>query len=83
MKNEDAVYVLTYSIIMLNTDQHNPQVRVSQFFLFWDKGYVLIKNQKRMTIDDYKRNLRGVNDGADFSSEYLVGAILAKGIARF
>lgn len=24
-----------------------------------------------MTIDDYKRNLRGVNDGGDFSSEYL------------
>ncbi|KZP23677.1 Sec7-domain-containing protein [Athelia psychrophila] len=53
VKNEDAVYVLTYSIIMLNTDQHNPQVR------------------KRMTIDDYRRNLRGVNDGADFSPEYL------------
>lgn len=25
-----------------------------------------------MTIDDYKRNLRGVNDGTDFSSEFLV-----------
>ena len=24
-----------------------------------------------MTIDDYKRNLRGVNDGSDFSPEYL------------
>lgn len=24
-----------------------------------------------MTIDDYKRNLRGVNGGNDFSSEYL------------
>ncbi|KAF7972108.1 hypothetical protein HWV62_18936 [Athelia sp. TMB] len=53
VKNEDAVYVLAYSIIMLNTDQHNPQV------------------QKRMTIDDYKRNLRGVNGGGDFSPEYL------------
>lgn len=26
-KNEDAVYVLAYSIVMLNTDQHNKQVR--------------------------------------------------------
>ena len=25
-----------------------------------------------MTIDDYKRNLRGVNDGCDFSPEFLV-----------
>jgi hypothetical protein len=28
--------------------------------------------QKRMTIEDYQRNLRGVNDGSDFSPEYLV-----------
>ena len=25
-----------------------------------------------MTLDDYKRNLRGVNDGSDFSPEFLV-----------
>lgn len=30
IKSEDAVYVLAYSIILLNTDLHNPQVRVSQ-----------------------------------------------------
>ena len=29
VKNEDAVFVLAYSIIMLNTDLHNPQIRVS------------------------------------------------------
>lgn len=28
-----------------------------------------------MTIDDYRRNLRGVNDGADFSPEYLVAHV--------
>lgn len=50
---EDAVYVLAYSVIMLNTDLHNPQ------------------NRKRMTIDDYRRNVRGVNDGKDFDPEYL------------
>jgi brefeldin A-resistance guanine nucleotide exchange factor 1 len=27
--------------------------------------------RKRMTIEDYQRNLRGVNDGSDFSPEYL------------
>ncbi|KAJ7197212.1 hypothetical protein GGX14DRAFT_471834 [Mycena pura] len=53
IQSEDAVYVLTYSIIMLNTDLHNPQVR------------------KRMTIEDYQRNLRGVNNGSDFSPEFL------------
>ena len=25
-----------------------------------------------MTIEDYQRNLRGVNDGSNFSPEYLV-----------
>ncbi|THH01721.1 hypothetical protein EW026_g1024 [Hermanssonia centrifuga] len=54
VKSQDAVYVLAYSIILLNTDQHNPQIR------------------KRMTIEDYMRNLRGVNDGSNFSPEYLL-----------
>ncbi|RPD79920.1 Sec7-domain-containing protein [Lentinus tigrinus ALCF2SS1-7] len=53
IKSQDAVYVLAYSVIMLNTDQHNPQIR------------------KRMTLEDYKRNLKGVNDGSDFSDEFL------------
>ncbi|KAF8636714.1 hypothetical protein AX17_003517 [Amanita inopinata Kibby_2008] len=53
IKSEDAVYVLAYSVIMLNTDLHNPQIR------------------KRMTIEDYMKNLRGVNDGTDFSPEFL------------
>lgn len=51
--SEDAVYVLAYSIIMLNTDLHNPQVT------------------RRMTIADYQKNLRGVNDGGDFDADYL------------
>ncbi|KAK7023901.1 SEC7 domain-containing protein [Favolaschia claudopus] len=53
IQNEDAVYVLAYSVIMLNTDQHNPQVR------------------QRMTIEDYTKNLRGVNNNSDFSAEFL------------
>jgi len=53
--NKDAVLVLTYAIIMLNTDQHNPNV----------------KKEKRMNYNDFARNLRGVNGGKDFAPEYL------------
>jgi brefeldin A-resistance guanine nucleotide exchange factor 1 len=53
--NNDAIFVLTYAIIMLNTDLHNPN----------------LKSAKRMTIEDFARNLRGVNDGKDFELDYL------------
>ncbi|RDW80746.1 Sec7 [Coleophoma crateriformis] len=53
--DKDAVFVLTYAIIMLNTDQHNPN----------------LKSQVRMTYNDFARNLRGVNGGQDFAPEYL------------
>ncbi|KAF9003925.1 Sec7-domain-containing protein [Cyathus striatus] len=53
IKDKDAVYVLTYSMILLNTDLHNSQVR------------------KRMSFEDYQKNLRGVNGGSDFSNEFL------------
>jgi brefeldin A-resistance guanine nucleotide exchange factor 1 len=53
--DKDAVFVLTYAIIMLNTDQHNPNV----------------KSQNRMAYSDFARNLRGVNGGKDFAPEYL------------
>lgn len=53
--DKDAVFILTYAIILLNTDQHNPNVRT----------------QKRMTVTDFSRNLRGQNGGKDFAAEYL------------
>ena len=53
--SNDAVYVLTYAIIMLNTDQHNPNV----------------KTANRMTYEAFAKNLRGVNGGEDFDPEYL------------
>lgn len=53
--DKDALFVLTYAIIMLNTDQHNPNV----------------KSQNRMTVTDFARNLRGVNGGNDFDMEFL------------
>lgn len=33
VKSQDAVYVLAYSIIMLNTDLHSPQIRVCIIFV--------------------------------------------------
>jgi len=52
--NDEAIFVLTYATIMLNTDQHNPNMK-----------------QARMTIADFTKNVRGVNDGKDFSPAYL------------
>ena len=54
--NADTAYVLSYSVIMLNTDQHSSKL----------KG-------KRMTIDDFFKNNRGINDGQDLPAEYLTG----------
>ncbi|CAL8577135.1 GDP/GTP exchange factor for ARF [Xanthoria parietina] len=52
---KDAVHVLAYAIIILNTDQHNPSV----------------KDEKRMKQADFAKNLRGVNGGGDFDPAYL------------
>jgi brefeldin A-inhibited guanine nucleotide-exchange protein len=49
----DTAYILAYSIIMLNTDLHNPHIR------------------RKMTLEDFIRNNRGINDGADLPRELL------------
>ncbi|KAI1498158.1 Sec7-domain-containing protein [Biscogniauxia marginata] len=53
--NEDAIFVLTYAIIMLNVDQHSPK----------------LNRQKRMELSDFERQLRGVNGGQDFGAEFV------------
>ncbi|CAI7608892.1 unnamed protein product [Penicillium discolor] len=53
--DKDALYILTYAIIMLNTDLYNRNV----------------KPQNRMTCASFARNLRGVNGGGDFAEEFL------------
>ncbi|KAJ5312471.1 hypothetical protein N7508_003301 [Penicillium antarcticum] len=53
--DKDALYILTYAIIMLNTELYNPNV----------------KSQNRMTCTGFARNLRGVNGGGDFAEEFL------------
>ena len=54
--NADTAYVLAYSVIMLNTDQHSLKI----------KG-------KRMTVEDFIKNNRGINDNANLPDEYLGG----------
>ncbi|KAF9889422.1 GDP/GTP exchange factor for ARF [Aspergillus nanangensis] len=53
--DKDALFVLTYAIIMLNTELYNPN----------------IKSQNRMSCAAFARNLRGVNAGQDFAPEFL------------
>ncbi|EEA28296.1 guanine nucleotide exchange factor (Gea2), putative [Talaromyces marneffei ATCC 18224] len=53
--DKDALFVLIYGIIMLNTNLYNPNV----------------KNADRMTCVDFARNLRGVNGGKDFDQDEL------------
>ncbi|KAL8711837.1 MAG: hypothetical protein Q9220_003781 [cf. Caloplaca sp. 1 TL-2023] len=53
--NADTAYVLAYSVIMLNTDQHSSK----------------IAKTKRMTVEDFIKNNRGINDNADLPDEYL------------
>jgi golgi-specific brefeldin A-resistance guanine nucleotide exchange factor 1 len=54
-KNADAVYVLAFSTIMLNTDLHNPT----------------IKAERRMTKEQFVKNNRGINGGEDLSEAFL------------
>ncbi len=54
--NADAAFRLAYAIIMLNMDQHNHNAK---------------KLNVPMTVDDFIKNLRGLNDNADFSQEML------------
>ena len=53
--NSDAVFVLSFSTIMLNTDLHNPSM----------------KRNRRMTLEQFIRNNRGINDGEDFPVEFM------------
>eukprot|EP00536_Pseudo-nitzschia_multiseries_P014914 jgi/Psemu1/262522/estExt_Genewise1Plus.C_7870014 len=54
-RDPDAVFLLAFSTIMLNTDLHNPN----------------IKNRKRMTRQQFIRNLRGINAGEDLPEAML------------
>jgi len=54
----DTAFILAFSVIMLNTDLHNPS----------------IKPEKRMTMESFIRNNRGISvDGGDLPDEFLEG----------
>lgn len=54
--NADTAFILAFSIIMLNTDLHNPS----------------IKSHRRMTLDAFINNNRGIGEnGADLPEEFL------------
>ncbi|XP_054008393.1 Golgi-specific brefeldin A-resistance guanine nucleotide exchange factor 1 [Hylaeus anthracinus] len=52
----DAAFTLAYAVIMLNVDQHNYNVK---------------RQNNPMNADAFKRNLKKVNDGADFDQDML------------
>mmetsp|Transcript_4893 Transcript_4893/g.9331 ORF Transcript_4893/g.9331 Transcript_4893/m.9331 type:complete len:2158 (+) Transcript_4893:121-6594(+) len=51
----DSAFILAFSVIMLNTDLHNPA----------------IKEERRMTKSGFLRNNRGICDGQDLPEELL------------
>eukprot|EP01103_Thecamoeba_quadrilineata_P012983 TRINITY_DN3475_c0_g1_i2.p1 TRINITY_DN3475_c0_g1~~TRINITY_DN3475_c0_g1_i2.p1 ORF type:complete len:425 (+),score=127.21 TRINITY_DN3475_c0_g1_i2:1368-2642(+) len=53
--NADAAYVLAFSLIMLNTDAHNPS----------------IKKQDKMTKQQFIKNNSGINNGKNIDQTYL------------
>ncbi|KAL3770982.1 hypothetical protein ACHAW5_000384 [Stephanodiscus triporus] len=53
----DTAFILGFSVIMLNTDLHNPS----------------IKPERRMTMDSFIRNNKGIADGGDLPEEFLAG----------
>ncbi|XP_018410095.1 PREDICTED: Golgi-specific brefeldin A-resistance guanine nucleotide exchange factor 1 [Nanorana parkeri] len=54
--NSDGCFALAYAVIMLNTDQHNNNVR---------------KQNVPMTLEEFRKNLKGVNGGKDFDQDML------------
>ncbi|XP_053413435.1 IQ motif and SEC7 domain-containing protein 3 isoform X4 [Nycticebus coucang] len=55
--NPDTIFILAFAIILLNTDMYSPN----------------IKPDRKMMLEDFIRNLRGVDDGADIPRELVVG----------
>ena len=54
--NLDAAFTLSYAIIMLNTDQHNRNVR---------------KQNEPMTLHEFRQNAKGCNGGKDFDATMM------------
>ncbi|KAK9751782.1 Sec7 domain [Popillia japonica] len=57
LRSPDTVFVLAFAIIMLNTDLHTPN----------------IKPERRMKLEDFIKNLRGIDDCHDIDKDMLTG----------
>uniref|UniRef100_A0A674IZX7 IQ motif and Sec7 domain ArfGEF 2 n=1 Tax=Terrapene triunguis TaxID=2587831 RepID=A0A674IZX7_9SAUR len=56
-RNPDTIFILAFAIILLNTDMYSPSV----------------KPERKMKLDDFIKNLRGVDNGQDIPRDLLVG----------
>uniref|UniRef100_A0A8C1Q1G2 IQ motif and Sec7 domain ArfGEF 2b n=1 Tax=Cyprinus carpio TaxID=7962 RepID=A0A8C1Q1G2_CYPCA len=56
-QNPDTIFILAFAIILLNTDMYSPN----------------IKAERKMKLDDFIKNLRGVDNGQDIPRDLLVG----------
>ncbi|XP_016148093.1 IQ motif and SEC7 domain-containing protein 3 [Sinocyclocheilus grahami] len=55
--NPDTIFILAFAIVLLNTDMYSPNIKL----------------ERKMHLEDFIRNLRGVDDGADIPREMLAG----------
>uniref|UniRef100_A0A8D0H103 IQ motif and Sec7 domain ArfGEF 2 n=1 Tax=Sphenodon punctatus TaxID=8508 RepID=A0A8D0H103_SPHPU len=56
-RNPDTIFILAFAIILLNTDMYSTSV----------------KPERKMKLDDFIKNLRGVDNGEDIPRDLLVG----------
>uniref|UniRef100_A0A8C1UF38 IQ motif and Sec7 domain ArfGEF 2a n=1 Tax=Cyprinus carpio TaxID=7962 RepID=A0A8C1UF38_CYPCA len=56
-QNPDTIFILAFAIILLNTDMYSPNV----------------KAERKMKVEDFIKNLRGVDNGQDIPRDMLVG----------
>ena len=57
LNNPDTIFIMAFAIILLNTDLHTPN----------------LKPEKKMKPEDFVRNLRGIDGGADVDRDTLLG----------
>uniref|UniRef100_A0A8C6T7F1 IQ motif and Sec7 domain ArfGEF 2a n=1 Tax=Neogobius melanostomus TaxID=47308 RepID=A0A8C6T7F1_9GOBI len=55
-QNPDTIFILSFAIILLNTDLYSPSV----------------KPERKMKLEDFVKNLRGVDNGSDIPRDLLV-----------
>merc|ERR1712130_958177 len=56
-KSPDTIFILSYAMVLLNTDLHNKS----------------IKPERKMKPEDFIRNLRGIDCGSDIDVEMVKG----------